>query len=61
MSVPGEHPSDIELRAMYNQAIVKGKELFGKLRRKLLPKDSYCTKSCDHLLLALSISISNTS
>ena len=44
MSVSGEQPSDIELRAMYKQAIVKGKELFDELRRNLLPKDFYCTK-----------------
>ena len=31
MSVPGEQPSDVELRATYNQAIVKGKELFDEL------------------------------
>ena len=32
MSVPGEQPSDVELRATYNQAVVKGKELFGELK-----------------------------
>ena len=31
MSVPGEQPSNAKLRAIYHQAIVKGKELFREL------------------------------
>ena len=31
MSIPREQPSDVKLRAIYNQAIIKGKELVGEL------------------------------
>ena len=52
MSVRKEQPSDIELRAMYeyNQAIVKGKELFGELRSfRVRPSPSQLLKDLYHV------------
>ena len=50
MSVLGEQPSDIELKAIYYQAIVKGKEPFDELRSfRVRPSSTQLLKDLYHV------------